>query len=73
MFYVLREGLCVILEEGLEERFVRYCFYEKVFVVGIKVMGLFLFGDEYLKVLIVICVLIFLGIDGEVVCFMFFE
>ena len=49
MLYALREGLRVILEEGLEERFARHRLHEKALVAGIKAMGLSLFGDEGFK------------------------
>ncbi|MFP8641889.1 pyridoxal-phosphate-dependent aminotransferase family protein [Priestia aryabhattai] len=67
MLYALREGLRIILEEGLEERFARHRLHEKALVAGIKAMGLSLFGDEHSKVPTVTCVLIPLGIDGEAV------
>jgi (S)-ureidoglycine-glyoxylate aminotransferase len=67
MLYALREGLRVILEEGLEERFARHRLHEKALVAGIKAMGLSLFGDEHSKVPTVTCVLIPPGIDGETV------
>jgi len=67
MLYALREGLRIILEEGLEERFARHRLHEKALVAGIKAMGLSLFGDEHSKVPTVTCVLIPLGVDGEAV------
>lgn len=68
MLYVLCEGVRLVFEEGFEMCFEWYWYYEVVLVVGIKVMGLRLFGDDSCKMFVVICVEISGGIDGEFVC-----
>ncbi|RHW32064.1 alanine--glyoxylate aminotransferase family protein [Lysinibacillus yapensis] len=65
MQYALREGLRIILEEGLENRFARHKLNEKALVAGIKAMGLELFGDEKHKLPVVTAIEIPAGIDGE--------
>lgn len=67
MVYALREGLRLVLEEGLEERFARHKFHEEALVAGIKAMGLKLFGDPENKLTCVTCVEIPTGVDGEAV------
>ncbi|TYR81668.1 alanine--glyoxylate aminotransferase family protein [Priestia megaterium] len=65
MLYALREGIRLILEEGLEARFARHRLHEKALVAGIKAMGLTLFGDEKSKLPTVTCVQIPENVDGE--------
>lgn len=65
MLYALREGVRLVLEEGLEERFERHRLHEQALQTGIKGMGLELFGDESCKMPVVTCVQIPEGIDGE--------
>ncbi len=65
MLYALREGLRLVLEEGLEERFSRHAFHEKALVAGIEAMGLKLFGNKENKLKTVTCIEIPAGIDGE--------
>ncbi|MFF2481100.1 pyridoxal-phosphate-dependent aminotransferase family protein [Paenibacillus sp. NPDC058071] len=65
MLYALREGLRVVLEEGLEERFARHRVHEAALVAGLEAMGLKLFGDPACKMPVVTCVEIPSGIDGE--------
>ncbi|MCG8397076.1 alanine--glyoxylate aminotransferase family protein [Bacillus atrophaeus] len=65
MLYALREGVRLVLEEGLEERFERHRVHEQALQTGIKGMGLELFGDESCKMPVVTCVQIPEGIDGE--------
>ncbi|TKC16107.1 pyridoxal-phosphate-dependent aminotransferase family protein [Robertmurraya kyonggiensis] len=67
MVYALREGLRLVLEEGLEDRFARHKFHEEALVAGIEAMGLKLFGDPVNKLTCVTCVEIPTGVDGEVV------
>jgi len=65
MLYALREGLRIVLEEGLEERFARHKLNEKALVQGLQAMGLMLFGDPECKMPMVTSVTIPGGIDGE--------
>jgi len=65
MLYALREGLRIMLEEGLEERFERHKLHEKALMAGIREMGLELFNDFAWKLPMVTCVKIPAGIDGE--------
>ncbi len=63
----LREGLRIIHEEGLQERFERHKFHEKALVAGLEAMGLTLFGDSRYKMPIVTCVNIPEGVNGDAV------
>ncbi|AJY75590.1 pyridoxal-phosphate-dependent aminotransferase family protein [Paenibacillus beijingensis] len=65
MLYALREGLRLVLEEGLEERFARHRLHEKALVAGLAAMGLDFYGDESCKLTVVTCIAIPEGIDGE--------
>lgn len=65
MIYALREGLRLVLEEGIYERFGRHQYHEKALVEGIKGMGLELYGDLARKLPTVTCVKIPEGVDGE--------
>jgi (S)-ureidoglycine-glyoxylate aminotransferase len=65
MLYALREGLRLVLEEGLEQRFARHRLQESALVAGIEAMGLRLFGDPAHKMPVVACIEIPEGIDGE--------
>jgi len=65
MLYALREGLRIVLEEGLEARFNRHKLHEKALVQGIAAMGLKLFGDPGCKVPVVTSVTIPDGVDGD--------
>lgn len=67
MIYALREGLRLVLEEGLEKRFARHKLHESALVAGVKAMGLTLFGDKKNKLPCVTCIRIPEGIDGEAV------
>ncbi|MGG0718242.1 alanine--glyoxylate aminotransferase family protein [Robertmurraya massiliosenegalensis] len=67
MVYALREGLRLVLEEGLEERFERHQFHEQALIKGIEAMGLELFGDPENKLTCVTCVKIPTGVDGDAV------
>ena len=65
MLYALREGLRLVLEEGLEQRFNRHALHEKALVAGIEAMGLELFGNKAHKLKTVTCIEIPAGLDGE--------
>ncbi|WP_347439043.1 pyridoxal-phosphate-dependent aminotransferase family protein [Fodinisporobacter ferrooxydans] len=65
MLYALREGLRIVLEEGLEARIARHQLHEQALVQGIRAMGLDLYGDPSCKLPVVTCVSIPDGIDGE--------
>ncbi|MUT64635.1 alanine--glyoxylate aminotransferase family protein [Paenibacillus sp. NEAU-GSW1] len=65
MLYALREGLRVVLEEGLEERYARHRAHELALAAGLNAMGLKLFGDPSCKMPVVTCINIPEGIDGE--------
>lgn len=73
MLYALREGVRIVLQEGLEERFERHRLHEKALIEGIKAMGLTLFNDVSWKLPMVTCVTIPDGIDGESVRTMLLE
>ncbi|MBM7606549.1 (S)-ureidoglycine-glyoxylate aminotransferase [Metabacillus crassostreae] len=65
MLYALREGVRIVLQEGLSERFERHQLHEKALVEGIKALGLELFNDVPWKLPMVTCICIPEGIDGE--------
>jgi len=65
MLYALREGVRIVLQEGLDERFARHRFHEKALIEGVKAMGLELFNDVPWKLPMVTCVKIPDGVDGE--------
>ncbi|MNO33007.1 Purine catabolism protein PucG [compost metagenome] len=65
MLYALREGLRLVLEEGLEERHARHALHERALAAGLTAMGLKLYGDPESKLTVVTCVLIPEGVDGE--------
>ncbi|MEK3883156.1 alanine--glyoxylate aminotransferase family protein [Paenibacillus sp. PL2-23] len=65
MLYALREGLRLVLQEGLEARFARHREQEAALVAGIEAMGLTLYGDPSCKMPVVTCIEIPEGIDGE--------
>lgn len=67
MLYALREGLRIVLEEGLETRFARHKLHERALIAGIQAMGLQLYGDFAAKLPVVTAVQIPEGIDGEAV------
>ncbi|SER93223.1 (S)-ureidoglycine-glyoxylate aminotransferase [Salisediminibacterium halotolerans] len=73
MVYALYEGLRVVLQEGLEERFARHRYHEQALVAGLKGMGLTLYGSEEAKLPMVTCIEIPEGIDGESVRAMLLE
>ncbi|MEK4174677.1 alanine--glyoxylate aminotransferase family protein [Aeribacillus sp. FSL K6-8210] len=65
MLYALREGLRLIMEEGLDNRFARHRLHERALMAGLEAMGLTLFGDKRFKLPTVTCVNIPQGVDGE--------
>jgi (S)-ureidoglycine-glyoxylate aminotransferase len=65
MLYALREGLRLVLEEGLSERYARHRLHEMAMLAGVEAMGLTLFGDSSCKLPVVTCILIPAGVDGE--------
>ncbi|WP_172250768.1 pyridoxal-phosphate-dependent aminotransferase family protein [Saccharibacillus deserti] len=65
MLYALREGLRLILEEGLEERFERHRLHERALMAGLRGMGLTLFNNVAWKLPVVTCIRIPEGVDGE--------
>ncbi|CAM3644050.1 MULTISPECIES: pyridoxal-phosphate-dependent aminotransferase family protein [Saccharibacillus] len=65
MLYALREGLRLILEEGLEARFERHRLHERALMAGLRGMGLTLFNDVAWKLPVVTCIRIPEGVDGE--------
>jgi len=67
MLYALREGLRLVLEEGLEERWTRHRLHEAAVVAGVKALGLALYGDPSCKLTVVACVTIPPGLDGDAV------
>lgn len=67
MVYALREGLRLVLEEGLENRFARHRLHEKALVAGIEAMGLELYGDRSCKMPTVTCVRVPDGANADAV------
>lgn len=65
MLYALREGLRLVLQEGLEERYLRHQRHEAALVAGLQAMGLTLYGNPACKLPVVTCIRIPEGIDGE--------
>ncbi|MFF2017101.1 pyridoxal-phosphate-dependent aminotransferase family protein [Paenibacillus sp. NPDC058177] len=73
MLYALREGVRIVLEEGLEARFERHRLHERALMAGIRGMGLELFNDVPWKAPMVTCVKIPAAINGESVRQMLLE
>ncbi|RED65990.1 pyridoxal-phosphate-dependent aminotransferase family protein [Cohnella lupini] len=65
MLYALREGLRIVLAEGLDARFARHRRQEAALVAGLSAMGLSLYGDASCKLPVVTCIDIPEGVDGE--------
>ncbi|MBT2574813.1 alanine--glyoxylate aminotransferase family protein [Bacillus sp. ISL-51] len=65
MLYALREGVRVVLEEGLDNRFRRHRRHEEALAAGLEAMGLVLFGDPGCKLPVVTCVQVPKEADGE--------
>ncbi|MFC5713933.1 pyridoxal-phosphate-dependent aminotransferase family protein [Thalassorhabdus alkalitolerans] len=73
MLYALHEGLRLVLEEGLENRFNRHLTHEQALGAGVKAMGLSLFVEEEWKLPMVTCIKIPEGINGDSVRTMLLE
>ncbi|RQW20206.1 alanine--glyoxylate aminotransferase family protein [Bacillus sp. C1-1] len=67
MIYGLHEGLRILLDEGLENRFERHIFHEKALMAGIKAMGLDLFVEHEYKLPVVTCIAVPNGVDADAV------
>ncbi|MFD2706112.1 pyridoxal-phosphate-dependent aminotransferase family protein [Salibacterium lacus] len=67
MLYGLQEGLRIVLEEGLEERFRRHRFHEQALKVGLQAMGLSLYADHDAKLPMVTCVTIPDNVDADAI------
>ncbi len=65
MLYALREGVRLVLAEGLQARFARHRLHETALVAGLQAMGLSLYGDSRHKLAVVTCIDIPAGVDGE--------
>lgn len=65
MLYALREGLRIVMEEGLDARFARHKLHERALIQGVQAMGLELYGDHNCKLPVVTAIAIPSGIDGE--------
>jgi (S)-ureidoglycine-glyoxylate aminotransferase len=65
MEYALHEGLRLVLDEGLTERFARHQLNEEALMAGIKAMGLDLFGDPDCKMPTVTCVSVPEGTNAD--------
>jgi (S)-ureidoglycine---glyoxylate transaminase len=73
MIYALREGLRLVLEEGLEARYDRHKLHERALIAGLEAMRLTLYGDPGCKLTVVTCINIPEGIDGESIRSMLLE
>jgi (S)-ureidoglycine-glyoxylate aminotransferase len=73
MLYALREGLRIVLEEGLGARFERHQLHESALVAGLQAMGLTIYGNADSKLSVVTCITIPDGVDGESVRAMLLE
>lgn len=65
MEYALHEGLRLVLEEGLEQRFARHRLNETALMAGIQAMGLELYGDPSCKMPTATCVRVPEGVDAD--------
>lgn len=65
MLYALREGLRIVLQEGLEARFERHRLHEQALMEGIEAMGLKLFGEKKWKLPTVTCVQVPEGVNAD--------
>ena len=67
LIYGIREGLRIIMEEGLEDRIARHAYHEKALVEGLEAMGLEIFGEAEHKMPTVTCVMVPEGVvESEV-------
>lgn len=67
MLYGARECACIALEEGLDVRYVRHALAGRAVTVGLRAMGLTVFGDDAHRMTNVTGVYIPDGVDGETV------
>lgn len=67
MIYALHEGLRLVQEEGLIESFLRHKLNEQAMIVGLKAMGLTIFGNPETKLPTVTCVEVPEGVDEAAV------
>lgn len=65
MEYALHEGLHLVLEEGLQNRFARHKLNAKALAAGIEAMGLELFGDPDCVMPTVTCVSVPENVDAD--------
>lgn len=65
MLYALREGLRIVLDEGLDRRFERHRLHSAALRAGLSAMGLAPYGDPAAAMAAVSCVAIPPGVDGE--------
>ncbi|MFT8710366.1 MAG: alanine--glyoxylate aminotransferase family protein [Sporolactobacillus sp.] len=65
MNYALHQGLELVLEEGLNNRFNRHLLAAKALEAGLLAMGLALFGDPRCKMPTVTCVRVPEGVDAD--------
>lgn len=63
MIYALHEGLRLVKEEGLMNRYERHALNEKAMITGLKAMGLTIFGNPKSKLPTVTCVNVPEGVD----------
>ncbi|MCO6017818.1 pyridoxal-phosphate-dependent aminotransferase family protein [Carnobacterium divergens] len=67
MIYGIHEGLRIVQQEGLTQRYARHQLNERAMMEGLVAMGLTLFGNPKTKMVTVTCVEIPFGVDGEAV------
>ncbi|WP_165364312.1 alanine--glyoxylate aminotransferase family protein [Sporolactobacillus sp. THM19-2] len=65
MEYALHEGLKLVLDEGLQNRFARHLLNQKALIAGIRAMGLELFGDPDCIMPTVTCVSVPDGVRAD--------
>ena len=63
MVYAIHEGLRLVKEEGLTDRYSRHKLNEQAMVTGLKAMGLTIFGNPDTKLPTVTCVEVPKGVD----------
>ncbi|GAB31588.1 aminotransferase V [Acetobacter pasteurianus] len=65
MLYGAREAACIVLEEGLENRFARHKTASTALIAGLRAMGLTIFGDDAHRMANVTGVWIPASVDGD--------
>lgn len=65
MLYGAREAACIVLEEGLENRFARHKMASTALIAGLRAMGLTIFGDDAHRMANVTGVWIPASVDGD--------